>query len=352
MPVPTFARRTLALAALLATPIAPQLVYADSTAAAVPVSGSTAPVVCLDSLFAPSSPSPATAAQDPGCVTTAQLEQFLNVALGVVPGVQTASPSPVAAPAPAGAGPASAAPSPPMAPLSLAMPAKKQIAMELVSSNENSTLNWQAQYAYIQNINDGRGETGGIIGFTSGTGDMLSVVQAYTQAEPNNALAKYLPALQADNGSGSTAGLGAAYEADWGKAASDAAFQAAQNSERDQMYFNPAVAQAQQDGLGPLGQQAYYDCTVIQGPGEDPSSFGGIRAAALKAAKPPAQGGDEATYISAFLDAYKAAMKAEPDHSDTSRIDTELRVFLQEGNLTLTPPLNWMVYQDSYSIAG
>ena len=52
-------------------------------------------------------------------------------------------------------------------------PAKKEIAMQLVSSAENSSLDWRAQYSYIEDIQDGRGYTAGIIGFCSGTGDML-----------------------------------------------------------------------------------------------------------------------------------------------------------------------------------
>ena len=58
--------------------------------------------------------------------------------------------------------------------------------MELVSSAENSSLDWRAQYRYIQDIDDGRGYTGGIIGFCSGTGDMLQVVRRYTRAKPHN----------------------------------------------------------------------------------------------------------------------------------------------------------------------
>ncbi|MGW0582794.1 chitosanase, partial [Streptomyces sp. NPDC002920] len=47
-------------------------------------------------------------------------------------------------------------------------PAKKEIAMKLVSSAENSSLDWKAQYKYIEDIGDGRGYTAGIIGFCSG----------------------------------------------------------------------------------------------------------------------------------------------------------------------------------------
>ncbi|MEV0406223.1 chitosanase [Actinoallomurus sp. NPDC050550] len=229
-------------------------------------------------------------------------------------------------------------------------PHKKDIAMQLVSSAENSSLDWRAQYKYIEDIGDGRGYTAGIIGFCSGTGDMLDLVQLYTDREPGNVLAKYLPALRKVNGSDSHKGLDPNFTKDWRKAASDKVFQQAQDDERDRVYFNPAVNQAKKDGLRALGQFIYYDAIVMHGPGSDGDSFGGIRAAAMKKAKTPAQGGSEVTYLNAFLDARKVAMKHEEAHSDTSRVDTEQRVFLKAGNLDLDPPLHWKVYGDSYSI--
>ncbi|MEY9836377.1 chitosanase [Streptacidiphilus sp. EB103A] len=227
---------------------------------------------------------------------------------------------------------------------------KKEIAMELVSSAENSSLDWKAQYQYIEDIGDGRGYTAGIIGFCSGTGDMLELVQAYTAAEPGNVLAKYLPALKKVNGTASHSGLGTAFVNAWKTAAKDTVFQTAQNNERDRVYFDPAVQQAEADGLRALGQFIYYDAIVMHGPGDDPTSFGGIRKAAMQKARTPAQGGDEATYLNAFLDARKAAMLTEAAHDDTSRVDTEQRVFLKAGNLDLNPPLTWKTYGDSYTI--
>uniref|UniRef100_UPI003FA77092 chitosanase n=1 Tax=Streptomyces sp. IBSBF 2435 TaxID=2903531 RepID=UPI003FA77092 len=232
----------------------------------------------------------------------------------------------------------------------LADPHKKEIAMELVSSAENSSLDWKAQYKYIEDIGDGRGYTAGIIGFCSGTGDMLELVQHYTDLEPGNGLAKYLPALEQVNGSDSHSGLGTAFVTAWKAAAKDTVFQQAQNDERDSVYFNPSVNQAKSDGLGTLGQFIYYDAIVMHGPGDDSVSFGGIRKTAMKKAKTPAQGGNETTYLNAFLDARKAAMKTEDAHDDTSRVDTEQRTFLQAGNLNLDPPLRWKTYGDSYQI--
>jgi chitosanase len=229
---------------------------------------------------------------------------------------------------------------------------KKDIAMQLVSSAENSSLDWRAQFGYIEDIGDGRGYTGGIIGFCSGTSDMLELVEYYTQVKPGNVLAPYLPALRAVNGTDSHAGLGTPFTNAWLSAAADSVFQAAQEHERDRVYFTPSVTQAKADGLRALGQFAYYDAIVMHGPGDDSVSFGGIRKTAMAKARTPAQGGNETTYLNAFLDARKAAMLTEEAHSDTSRVDTEQRVFLQAGNLDLNPPLTWKVYGDPYTIAN
>ncbi|MFE5539558.1 chitosanase [Streptomyces sp. NPDC056492] len=229
-------------------------------------------------------------------------------------------------------------------------PAKKDIAMQIVSSAENSSLDWKAQYKYIEDIDDGRGYTAGIIGFCSGTGDMLDLVEYYTDVKPGNVLAKYLPALRKVDGTDSHKGLDPNFTKDWAKAAQDAEFKKAQDHERDRVYFNPAVGQGKSDGVGTLGQFMYYDAIVMHGDGGDSTSFRNIRKRALSKAKPPAQGGNETTWLNAFLDARVWAMKQEEAHSDTSRVDTAQRVFLKKGNLNLNTPLDWKVYGDSFHI--
>lgn len=165
-------------------------------------------------------------------------------------------------------------------------PVKKDIAMQIVSSAENSSLNWKAQYKYIEDIDDGRGYTAGIIGFCSGTHDMLELVEYYTSIKPGNVLAKYLPALRKVDGSDSHAGLDPNFTKDWVKAASDNDFKKAQDHERDRVYFNPAVSQGKADGVGVLGQFTYYDAIVMHGDGGDSTSFRNIRKRALSKAKP------------------------------------------------------------------
>lgn len=229
-------------------------------------------------------------------------------------------------------------------------PAKKDIAMRLVSSAENSSLDWEEQYDYIEDIGDGRGYTGGIIGFCSGTSDMLALAELYTERVADNPLAAYLPALRAVDGTGSHEGLDPGFPDAWREAAGTAAFRTAQRDERDRVYFDPAVSRAEDDGLGTLGQFVYYDAMVMHGPGSDALSFDGIRDRALLQAASPAEGGDETAYLGAFLDARVWAMEQEEAHSDVSRVETAQRVFLAAGNLGLELPLNWQVYGDSYSL--
>src|SRR5262249_16831629 len=153
-------------------------------------------------------------------------------------------------------------------------------------------------FGYIEDIGDGRGYTAGIIGFTTGTHDLLELVQRYTASKPNNILAKYIPALQAVDGTASHEGLDPDFPSDWKAAPTAPDFQQAQEDERDLVYFNPAVALAKQDGLPALGQFAYYDAAVVHGM----DGLRSIRNRALGSAQTPADGGDVTTYLNAFLD--------------------------------------------------
>jgi chitosanase len=224
---------------------------------------------------------------------------------------------------------------------------KKETALKLVASAENSTLDWRAAYAYIEDIGDGRGYTGGLVGFTSGTSDMLRVVSEYSRRKPANGLARYIPALRRVDGTDSHEGLGGGFTRAWKAAAKDPVFRKVQEDARDRIYFDPAVRQAGTDGLRALGQFAYYDAAVMHGP----DGMREIRSRAARAATLPSRGGDEITYLTAFLNARSAMMRTEAAHSDTSRVETAQRVFLRAGNLDLATPLSWRVYGDPYTLA-
>ena len=98
--------------------------------------------------------------------------------------------------------------------------------------------------------------------------------------------------------------------------------------------------------LRALGQFCYYDATVVHGF----DRLQAIRRRALARAQPPLLGGDEVTYLNAFLDERDVEMLKEKAHSDLSRVETEQRKFLREGNLDLNAPLYWFTYGDQYTI--
>ncbi|MFI5755155.1 chitosanase [Streptomyces sp. NPDC051569] len=237
-------------------------------------------------------------------------------------------------------------------PAGLADPGKKEIAGKLVASAENSTLDWRSQYGVIGDVGDGNGYTAGIIGFCSGTNDMLRLVESYTESHPDNPLAPYLPALREVDGTDSHQGLDPGFREAWAKAAEDQDFRDAQVATRDRLYFDPAVRLGKMDGLGTLGQFVYYDAMVLHGPGVDAQGFYGIRQAAMKKAKTAAEGGDEKAYLNAFMDESRSVIKLKfiKTQRDSSRIDTAQRVFLRDGNTNLDPPLVWQMYGDTFRI--
>ncbi|MCF3118104.1 chitosanase [Streptomyces arenae] len=235
-------------------------------------------------------------------------------------------------------------------PPGLAAPAKKDLAHKLVASAENSTLDWRGQYGYIEDIDDGHGYTAGIIGFCTGTHDLLTLVERYTKDHPDNGLARYLPALREVDGSDSHEGLDPGFTKAWQAEAAEPDFRAAQDDVRDRVYFDPAVRLAKLDGLGTLGQFIYYDAMVLHGPGTGPRGFYGLREATLKEADTPSQGGKEKAYLDIFLDIRRKAMKQEKAHRDTTRVDTAQRRFLYDGNLSLRTPLTWKVYGETFKV--
>lgn len=234
--------------------------------------------------------------------------------------------------------------------------ATKEIALQLVSTAENGTKDWRSSYSYIEDIKDGRGYTGGIVGWCSGTDDMLELVSRYAKTTPKNSLAKYLPELYTISKAKyskrpklSHKLLGNSYIAAWKTAAKTPEFQKAQDSERDRVYWNPAEVAAIKDNVGPLGLYLYYDISVNHGPGDDPESFGGILAGVQKQTPSPAKNGDETAYLYALVAARDKVLKGWGDYQKDGRSTIALS-FLKANNLHLTLPLHWSVYGESFSI--
>lgn len=235
-------------------------------------------------------------------------------------------------------------------PPGLAAPEKKELAHRLVASAQHSTTDWRATYGAVDDEGDGCGYTAGIVGFCTATHDLLALVETYTEEYPDNGLAPYLPALREVDGTDSHEGLDPGFPAAWETESKTAEFRAAQQAERDQRYFDPAVRLAKLDGLGTLGQFVYYDAMVLHGPGIEPGGFYDIRERALAEAETPAAGGSEKTFLNAFLDVRRATLLERRPDPDASRIDTAQRRFLEAGNLDLDTPLAWDIRGEHYTL--
>lgn len=260
---------------------------------------------------------------------------------GYVAGVLDAPPKPATAPATP----------------SIGTSAWKEVALRVVSTAENATTDWTKAYTYIKDINDGRGYTGGIVGWCSATGDMLTLAQYANTIQSGNLLAKWISPLQqvmavpyADRPAKSNAVLGSAFIADWKTAGAAGWFQTAQRDERDRVYWGPAYRQAVADGVGPLGLTILYDISVNHGPGTDAESFGGIVAAAAVTAKPPSQGGTEKAYLTALCDKRDAVLKGWGDFQANGR-GNGLR-YLLANNPNLNVPISWPMYGTTYTITS
>lgn len=233
----------------------------------------------------------------------------------------------------------------------------RQVAIEdkVVSIFENSTP--LIQYAFIANLNDGRGYTAGRAGFTSGTGDLLEVVKAYQTLAADNILVRYLPALLLVNGSASVAGLEGLPQ-DWAQAAGDARFIAAQDSVNERLYRQPARQLATALGATlPLSRLAIYEAGIQHGYGEDFDSVNRIaeRASAIVAGT-PAKGVDEKKWLQAFLSERRKDLLNPADKAtaagwaaSVSRADAMQRIY-DSANFKLELPITITVYGDTFTL--
>jgi chitosanase len=158
---------------------------------------------------------------------------------------------------------------------------QKAVAEAMTSIWENDTP--KLDYAYSENINDGRGYTSGRAGFCTGTGDAIQVIACYDMlrsAANGNLMAKYMPALMTidqkfqstGQDQGSTAPLDAVgnWIADWGTSYNDATtradFKKCQDQISDLLYYMPAMQAAASFHLDhALTKAALYDMWINQG---------------------------------------------------------------------------------------
>jgi chitosanase len=222
----------------------------------------------------------------------------------------------------------------------------KNAMLQMTTTLENSET--QLQWNYAENINDGRGITFGCIGFCTGTYDGNILVKYYTTLNSNNPLAKYISALDkidagthnaaGGDGNPSVAGLDSFINDVHN--CNDPLFKQAQLHELDEMYYNPAIAEANTIGAKyPLTQALLYDASVREGPD-------GMKSLVSKSGSIS----DEASFDRNFISQYTAALKKE-GLGDTDRM-AGFTAVLSSGNYNLVTPFKFTAYGDTFTITG
>ena len=223
---------------------------------------------------------------------------------------------------------------------------QKRRAEQLISIFENDTI--VLQYGYIEALGDGRGYTAGRAGFTTGTGDLLIVVERYSARVPGNALSPYLPRLRelAQNNSSSISGLTGMPQA-WQNAASASIFREVQDEVVDEMYYRPAINQATGVGLqNALSKAILYDTIIQHGEGDDPDGLPAlIQETTTQLGGSPATGVNERVWVAKFLAVRRAHLLNAFDPStreewaeSVCRVDV-LEAIVTSGNWNLSGPI-------------
>ncbi|GGX73354.1 hypothetical protein GCM10010324_18250 [Streptomyces hiroshimensis] len=236
-------------------------------------------------------------------------------------------------------------------------PAQRRRADQLVSIFENGTP--EIQYGYVENLGDGRGVTAGRAGFTTGDGDALEVIRAYTAKHPGNPLARFIPALErsaADEGNDADALPEAEYIAAWKQAARDPDFRSVQDAQVDARYFSPAQRLADQLGLrSALARAELYDASVQHGNNSDPDGLPALVHRTSDRVGSPAQAGERA-WLNAFFTTRLDDLR-HPSNKDTQqewatsvdRVEC-LRRIAATGNDNLKGPLTVTAFGTTYTL--
>jgi len=234
---------------------------------------------------------------------------------------------------------------------------QRVLADQIISVFENNTP--EIDYGYAENLNDGRGITAGRAGFTSATGDMLLVVDRYTQLVPGNPLSGYLPRLRelAAGESGSVEGL-ENLEAAWQTAAEDSIFREVQDGVVDEEYYFPAVEHAEDLGLSyPLSLLNLYDTCIQHGDGDDPDGLPAIIGrATAQVSGTPADGIDESDWLQAFMNIRRSVLlnATDPETREewaesVGRADALIAIF-ESGNVGLEPPITIAPFDSTFTL--
>ncbi len=203
----------------------------------------------------------------------------------------------------------------------------------------------EPNYAYVEDLGDGRGYTVTQYGFCTYNTEVTQVIERYARLVPNTDLKRFLPRLP-PLATGKADAL-SDFPAAWrGEFKADAEYLViACDALADRLYLHPALKAAAAAGIhSAIGDSIFYDTWLQHGAGGDPDSLTAI----LRRASDDSGGlacSSETEFLRAFL-AIRKEVLLEPANRATrevwrasaSRVDALLR--LLDTNPDLVPPID------------
>lgn len=218
--------------------------------------------------------------------------------------------------------------------------------LSLVSIAENSQTTWWNNYNYAENIGDGRGITVGVVGFCTGTGDLVQVFDVLSRINPKHAMLRFHGALRAidKRGGGSdTKGLDG-FEEEVHKLGEDKDWIRAQWIVLAREYINPAFQQCvKHNAKSNFAFGFLFDIALNHGP-DRCKMF--ANTAAMQAVK-------EKDFLSHLITVRTRAIQSFDRDTNDGQTDRckMWRSILDTGNLRLQRPLkNLVCYGDKFQI--
>ncbi|KAK9767943.1 hypothetical protein K7432_001806 [Basidiobolus ranarum] len=201
-------------------------------------------------------------------------------------------------------------------------------------------------YAACEKLNDGRGFTCGRIGFTTGTGDALTVLHKYEEVNPRSALSKYIPTLekidtlaQCDSKRDDTSEL-VDFDKTWtATSCKNSNFNGIQDQINDDMYFTPALKFAKRVGVeSNLGKAIFYDTIIQHGWQMNEADINLVKIITVTGSKGYLS---EKDYLAKFLKTRRQLLCCYPDDTWPPSADrvSDLQDVLSIGDLDLQHPI-------------
>ena len=219
-----------------------------------------------------------------------------------------------------------------------------EIILQLVSIAENSSIDWEKQMNYIEDINDGRGYTISIVGFCTGTGDFLKVVEYATMLDSKHPLNEFLPALRSiDNRRNSSEDMSSSHEGleDLPRTIvqlkGDVVWKKSVFAIVKELYWGPALEFCKRHNLiSKFAQYLAYDTILNFGNLKD---FENIK------------NQNETEFLEKFLEIKQAVIIKAGNLGDTknNRVSMQKDI-LKTGNLELKLPMSVRCYGDKFNL--